>query len=91
MEELAHQGQMTLARKMAKFEADKTREKAKTAAVEKAFQANEREIELLRQEREHIREEKMAQQDCEIFLEVGESRSGAKEACKRNESKRIWS
>ncbi|XP_068340362.1 uncharacterized mitochondrial protein AtMg00810-like [Pyrus communis] len=37
---------------MAKFEANKAREKANATAVEKSFQANERERELLRQERE---------------------------------------
>ena len=43
MEELARQGELTLARQMVKFEADKARDEAKAAAVEIAFQANERE------------------------------------------------
>ena len=50
MEELARQGELTLAREMAKFEADKARDEAKAAAVEREFQANERERKLLRQE-----------------------------------------
>ena len=42
MEELARQHELTLAWEMAKFEADKARDEAKAAAVERAFQANER-------------------------------------------------
>ena len=61
MEELARQGELTLVQEMAKFKADKAREKAKAIAIERAFQANERERELLRQERKHVREERMAQ------------------------------
>ncbi|KAM1746441.1 hypothetical protein ACFX11_013071 [Malus domestica] len=45
MEELARQGELTLTREMAKFEADKAREEVKVAAVEREFQANERERE----------------------------------------------
>ncbi|KAM2449737.1 hypothetical protein PS1_019808 [Malus domestica] len=45
MEELARQGELTLAREMAKFEVDNAREEAKAAAVERLFQANERERE----------------------------------------------
>ena len=67
MEELARQGQLTLAWEMAKFEADKAREEAKVATIERLFQANEGETELLRQEREEIREERMAQQDRDIM------------------------
>ena len=67
MEELARQGELTLAREMAKFEADKARDEAKAAAVERAFQANERERELLRQERDLVREERMAQRDRDIM------------------------
>ncbi|KAM1202305.1 hypothetical protein ACFX2J_018268 [Malus domestica] len=67
MEELACQGELTLAWEIAKFEVDKAREEAKAAAIERAFQANERERELLRQEREHVREERMAQQDRDIM------------------------
>ncbi|KAM1761243.1 hypothetical protein ACFX12_004032 [Malus domestica] len=63
MEELARQGELTLARKMAKFEVDK----AKAPAVERLFQANERERKLLRQEREIHKEERRAQQDCDIM------------------------
>ncbi|KAM1980360.1 hypothetical protein ACFX15_036987 [Malus domestica] len=37
MEELARQGELTLAREMVKFEADKAREEAKVVAVERAF------------------------------------------------------
>ncbi|KAM2676599.1 hypothetical protein EV1_003251 [Malus domestica] len=37
MEELARQGEMTLAQEMAKFEADKAKEEVKAAAVERAF------------------------------------------------------
>ncbi|KAM1329375.1 hypothetical protein ACFX2F_013554 [Malus domestica] len=61
MEDLAHQGQLTLAREMAKFEVDKAREDAKAAAFEKKIEADERERELLRQEREHRREERMVE------------------------------
>ena len=60
MEELARQGELSLGREMAKFEADKARDEAKVVAVKREFQANERERELLRQEREHVREERMA-------------------------------
>ncbi|KAM1192639.1 hypothetical protein ACFX13_013198 [Malus domestica] len=45
MEELARQGELTLTREMAKFKADKAREEVKVAAVEREFQANERERE----------------------------------------------
>ena len=69
MEELARQGELTLAREMAKFEADKAREEAKVAATERLFQANERERELLRQEREELKEERRAQQDRDIMKE----------------------
>ncbi|KAM2726312.1 hypothetical protein EV2_038766 [Malus domestica] len=37
MEELARQGELTLAREMVKFEADKAREEAKVVAVQRAF------------------------------------------------------
>ena len=67
MEELTRQGELTLARDLAKDEADKAREASKQAAVEREFYANERERELLRQEREHVREERRAQQDREIM------------------------
>ncbi|KAM1528983.1 hypothetical protein ACFX1Z_018246 [Malus domestica] len=43
MEELASQCELTLAREMAKFEADKARDEAKAAAIEREFQANQRE------------------------------------------------
>ncbi|KAM2131625.1 hypothetical protein ACFX1Q_013114 [Malus domestica] len=67
IEELACQGELTLAQEMTKFEADKAREEAKAAAIEREFQANQREKELLRQEMEHAREERMAQRDREIM------------------------
>ena len=41
MEELTRHSELTLAREMAKFEADKVREEAKAAAVEREFQANQ--------------------------------------------------
>ncbi|KAB2605695.1 ultraviolet-B receptor UVR8 [Pyrus ussuriensis x Pyrus communis] len=69
MEELDCQGELTLAREMAKFEADKAREEAKVAATERLFQANERERDLLRQEREELKEERRAQQDRDIMKE----------------------
>ncbi|KAM1034008.1 hypothetical protein ACFX19_038060 [Malus domestica] len=47
MEELTRHSELTLAREIAKFEADKAREEAKVAAVERKFQANQRERELL--------------------------------------------
>ncbi|KAM1654344.1 hypothetical protein ACFX2K_006745 [Malus domestica] len=40
MEELARQGELTLVREMPKFEANKAREEAKDAVVERTFQAN---------------------------------------------------
>ncbi|KAM2216291.1 hypothetical protein ACFXTI_022797 [Malus domestica] len=61
MEELTRHCELTLAREMAKFAADKAREETKAAVVEREFQANQRERELLRQEREPVREERMAQ------------------------------
>ncbi|KAM1606852.1 hypothetical protein ACFX1Z_027503 [Malus domestica] len=67
MEELACQGELTLAREMAKFEADKARDEVKAAAVEREFQANEKERGLLRQEREQAREERMTQRDRDIM------------------------
>ena len=67
MEELTRQGELTLARELAKDEADKADKASKAAAVEREFYANERERELLRQEREHVREERRAQQDREIM------------------------
>ncbi|KAM2692727.1 hypothetical protein EV2_006986 [Malus domestica] len=48
MEELACQDELTLVREMAKFEADKAREEAKVVAVEREYQANERERKLLK-------------------------------------------
>ena len=63
MQELARQGELTLARELAKYEADKARDEAKAADVQQEFQANERERQLLRQERELVREERMAQRD----------------------------
>ncbi|KAM1127412.1 hypothetical protein ACFX2B_036969 [Malus domestica] len=47
MEELTRHSELTLAREIAKFEADKAREEAKVAAVERKFQVNQRERELL--------------------------------------------
>ena len=67
MEELTRHNELTLAREMAKFEANKAREEAKAATIEREFQANERERELLRQEMELVREERMAQRDREIM------------------------
>ena len=67
MQELARQGELTLARELAKYEADKARDEAKAAAIQQAFQAKQREIELLRQERELVREERMAQRDRDIM------------------------
>ena len=67
MEELTRQGELTLARELAKYEADKAREDAKAATIEREFQSNERERQLLRQEREHVREERRAQRDREIM------------------------
>ncbi|XP_050112400.1 uncharacterized protein LOC126590925 [Malus sylvestris] len=75
MEELTRHSELTLAREMVKFEADKAREEAKTAAVEKKLQANERERELLRQERELVREQRMAQRDREIMNTLLEGKS----------------
>ncbi|XP_070681755.1 uncharacterized protein [Malus domestica] len=75
MEELARQGELSLAWEIAKFEADKAREDAKAVAIEKQFQANERKRELLRQEREHVREERMAQRDRGIMNEPLEGKS----------------
>ncbi|KAM2555379.1 hypothetical protein TB2_019392 [Malus domestica] len=63
IEELARQDELTLAREMAKFEADKAREEGKVVAVER----DKIERELLRQEREHVREERMAQRDRDIM------------------------
>ncbi|KAM1474107.1 hypothetical protein ACFX13_030917 [Malus domestica] len=101
MEELAHQGELTLAREMVKFEADNTRKEAKVAATERLFQANEREIELFRQEREEIKEERNAQQDRDIMKEHLEGKSSnskyfwnsekanvVRKRCKGSESKR---
>ncbi|KAM1729028.1 hypothetical protein ACFX12_019470 [Malus domestica] len=73
MEELAHQGKLTLAWEMAKFEADKARDEAKDVAGKRLFQANERERDLLRQEREELNEARMAQQDCGIMKEPEEA------------------
>ncbi|KAM1038180.1 hypothetical protein ACFX2I_032787 [Malus domestica] len=67
MEELIRHSELTLAREIAKFEADKARDEAKAAAVEREFQANQRERKLLRQERELVREERMTRQDREIM------------------------
>ncbi|XP_050121384.1 uncharacterized protein LOC126599064 [Malus sylvestris] len=67
MQELARQGELTLARELAKYEADKARDEAKAAAIEQAFQAEQRERELLRQERELLREERIAQRDRDIM------------------------
>ena len=75
MQELARQGEMTLARELAKYEADKARDEALAAAAEKQFLANERERELLRQERELVREERMAQRDREIMKEPLQGKS----------------
>ncbi|KAM1316741.1 hypothetical protein TB2_019764 [Malus domestica] len=75
MEERPHQGELTLALEIAKFEADKAREEVKVAAVERAFQANEREKELLRQEIEQFREERMAQRDRDIMNTTLEGKS----------------
>ncbi|KAM1079174.1 uncharacterized protein LOC126631143 [Malus sylvestris] len=75
MEDLARQGELNLAREMAKFEADKAREDAKAAAFERKFEADERERELLRQEREHRREERMAERDRDIMKEPLEGKS----------------
>ena len=75
MEDLACQGELTIARKMAKFEADNAREDAKVAALEKKFKADERERELLRQERERRREERMAEQDRNIMKKPLEGKS----------------
>ena len=73
MKELARQGELTLAREMAKFEANKARDEAKAAAAERLFQANEKERELLRQESEKLKEERMAQQDRDIMKEPVEA------------------
>ncbi|KAM1439542.1 hypothetical protein ACFXTO_013387 [Malus domestica] len=75
MEDLAHQGELTVAREMAKCEADKAREDAKVAAFEKKFETNEKERELLRQEREHRKEERMAKQDRNIMKKPLEGKS----------------
>ena len=75
MEELACQGELTLVREMAKFEANKARNEAKTADAEKLFQTNERERELLRQEREEHKEERRAQQDRDIMKKPVEGKS----------------
>ncbi|TQD86584.1 hypothetical protein C1H46_027850 [Malus baccata] len=75
MEELARQGELSLAQEIAKFDVDKAREDAKAAVIEKKFQANERERELLRQEREQVREERMAQRDRDIMKEPLEGKS----------------
>ncbi|KAM2646497.1 hypothetical protein EV1_019902 [Malus domestica] len=75
MEERPHQDELTLALEIAKFEADKAREEVKVAAVERAFQANKREKELLRQEIEQFREERMAQRDRDIMNTTLEGKS----------------
>ncbi|KAM1243273.1 hypothetical protein ACFX2G_035554 [Malus domestica] len=67
MQELVHQGELTLARELAKYEAEKARDEAKVAAIQQAFQAEQRERELLRQERELLREERIAQLDRDIM------------------------
>ena len=67
MQELARQGELTLARELAKYEAEKARDEAKAAAIQQAFQAEQRERELLRQERELLREERIAQRDRDIM------------------------
>ncbi|KAM1401179.1 hypothetical protein ACFX2F_028356 [Malus domestica] len=75
MEEFARHGELTLAWEMAKFEADKAREEVKAAIVDRLFQSNERERELLRQEREELKEERRAQQDRYIMKEPVEAMS----------------
>ncbi|XP_050159030.1 uncharacterized protein LOC126632622 [Malus sylvestris] len=67
MQELARQGELTLARELAKYEAEKARDEAKVAAIQQAFQAEQRERELLRQEKELLREERIAQRDRDIM------------------------
>ncbi|XP_070670574.1 uncharacterized protein [Malus domestica] len=67
IQELARQGELTLARELAKYEAEKARDEAKVAAIQQAFQAEQREKELLRQERELLREERIAQRDRDIM------------------------
>ena len=75
MEELARHGELTWAREMAKFEADKAREEAKAAMAKRLFQANERGRELFSQEREELKEERRAQQDRDIMKEPVEAMS----------------
>ena len=67
MQELAHQGELTLVRELAKYDAEKARDEAKAAAIQQAFQAEQRERKLLRQERELLREERIAQRDRDIM------------------------
>ncbi|KAM1671551.1 hypothetical protein ACFXTN_036550 [Malus domestica] len=43
MQELARQGELTLAWELAKYEAEKARDEAKAAAIQQAFQAEQRE------------------------------------------------
>ncbi|KAM1293877.1 hypothetical protein ACFX2H_013875 [Malus domestica] len=67
MQELARQGELMLARELAKYEAEKARDEVKATTIQQAFQAEQRERELLRQERELLKEERIAQRDRDIM------------------------